>query len=163
MGQAESVPFLFTGGFIMKRLCGVLLVLASAALASGADDKKDNAANEELRKFEGTWALVSLEIDGKPAERPFDKVVIKDDKATFSLGDKVIVEVTFSVDPTKNPKTMDATTTSGPDKGKKTFCIYELDGDNLKVCMPEGEQRPKELSAKEGSKCSLFVWKRMKN
>ena len=38
----------------MKRLFGVLL-LASAVLAVGADDKKDDAAKEDLKKMEGTW------------------------------------------------------------------------------------------------------------
>jgi uncharacterized protein (TIGR03067 family) len=138
----------------MKRLFGMLLVLASAALASGADDKKD---------MEGTWELVSLEVDGKPvpaADWPFSKIVVKGDKATFSKGDKAIAETTFSVDPTKKPKTMDATYTMGPNKGEKVLAIYELDGDNLKVC---STQRPKEFSTKEGPKYSLVVWKRVKN
>jgi len=150
----------------MKQLFGMLLLLASAALASGADDKKGNAAQEELKKFEGTWALVSLEVEGKlvPAtDAKVSKIVVKGDTVTFSHDDKVVAEAIFSVDPTNNPKTMDSTLTIGPNKGKKTLCIYELDGDNLKVCMPQGEQRPKEFSAKEGSNCSLFVWKRMKN
>ena len=57
---------------------------------------------------------------------------------------------------------MDATWTMGPKKGMKALSIYELDGDNLKVCSTEGGQRPKEFTAREGSKCSLAVWKRMK-
>lgn len=150
----------------MKRFFGMLLVLASVALAGGADDKKDNAAQEELKKFDGTWALVSLEIDGKPVPAHVvkdGKLVVKSDKATFFKGDQVTAGTTFSVDPTKNPKTMDATWTCGPNKGKKVLAIYELEGDNLKVCSTEGEQRPKEFSAKESSGCRLVMWKRMKN
>jgi uncharacterized protein (TIGR03067 family) len=142
----------------------MLFVLASAALASGADDKKE-AANEELKKFAGTWEMVSLEIDGKPVPAKDVKditLVVKGDKATFLKGDKETAGTTFSVDPTKKPKTMDATWTSGPNKGKKDLSIYELDGDNLKVCSTAGEQRPKKFSAKEGSGCNLVVWKRMK-
>ena len=144
----------------MKCLFGMLLVLASAALASGAEKKE--AANEELKKFAGTWALVSLEVNGKlvPADKVKDiKLVVKGGKATWSRAGKVIAESTFAVDPTKKPKTMDSTFTSGPDKGEKILSIYELDGDNLKVC---SAQRPKEFSTKEGYQCRLGVYRRMR-
>lgn len=150
----------------MKQLFGMLMVLASTVLACGADAGKDNAAREELKKFAGTWALVSLEVDGKtaPADDIKDtRVVIKGNKATFSHRDKVVAETIFSLDPMKKPKTMDATSTLGPNKGQKTLAIYELDGDNLKVCSTQGEQRPKEFAANQGSGCSLYVWKRMKD
>jgi uncharacterized protein (TIGR03067 family) len=150
----------------MKRVLGILLVLVSAALAGRADDKKDNATQEELKKFAGTWELVSLEVDGKvfPAADVKDiKVVVKGDKANFSLGSMGDAATTFSVDPAKKPKTMDSIWTMGPKKGMKTLSLYEVEGDNLKICSTEGEQRPKEFTAKEGSKCRLAVWKRLKN
>ena len=47
----------------MKRIFGMLL-LAGAALAVAADDKKDDA-KAELKKFEGNWTAVSFKKDGK--------------------------------------------------------------------------------------------------
>jgi uncharacterized protein (TIGR03067 family) len=43
-------------------------------------------------------------------------------------------ESTMSVDPKKDPKTVDNAHESGPHKGKKQFGIYKLDGDKWTVC-----------------------------
>ena len=148
----------------MVRLLGVLLV-AGAALAVAADDKKDDA-KDELKKFEGTWVLVSSERDGEkaPAEelkKVMPKAVVKGDKVTLSVGDKTVMEAEFTIDPTKKPKTIDSTATTGPDKGKKTLGIYEIDGDTFKICYNEKE-RPKEFSAKKGSGNTLDTYTREK-
>jgi hypothetical protein len=71
--QARQNPSLslFTGGWIMKRLFGMLLLLASAALASGADDKKAEAirlidkALEALGGEEKTLALPAFQGKSK--------------------------------------------------------------------------------------------------
>jgi uncharacterized protein (TIGR03067 family) len=53
--------------------------------------------------------------------------------------------------------------TEGPDKGKTFLGIYELSGDDYKVCFaPAGKGRPVEFSSKEGSGNILQVWKRGK-
>ena len=149
----------------MKRLFGVLLI-AGAALVIGADEKKDDAVKEEMKKFEGTWVCVSVEQMGEKA--PADavkgiKAVVKGDKVTISQGDMVLDESTYTVDPTKKPKTMDITTTTGTDKGKKSYAIYQLDGDKLLICMVENEKdRPKELATKKDSKGTLIEYKREK-
>jgi uncharacterized protein (TIGR03067 family) len=152
----------------MMRWWGVLL-LAGFLLPAGAalvmaDDKKDDAAKEELKKFEGTWKLVSTEHDGEKAPEEAiktAKAMTKGGKVMLSVDGKTIMEVDIMVDPTKKPKTIDATVTSGPDKGKKTVGIYEIDGDMLKICFAEKE-RPTEFSAKKGSSCTLDVYKREK-
>ena len=146
----------------MLRLWGVLLV-AGAALAIAADDKKDDA-KAELKKFEGTWQLVSSEPEGEkaPAEAiKTAKATAKGNKVTLSVGGKEIMELTFTVDPTKKPKTIDSTATSGPDKGKKSLGIYEIEGDTLKICYNEKE-RPKDFSAKKGSGNTLDTYTREK-
>jgi len=55
---------------------------------------------------------------------------------------------------------MDATAVLAPNKGKKAFAIYELDGDTFKICTGEGNKRPAAFATKEGSGFSLMVWKR---
>ena len=54
---------------------------------------------------------------------------------------QAVLHAAGTVDPstleaTTNPKMMDMTITEGPDKhrGKTSLVIYELDGDNLKLC-----------------------------
>jgi uncharacterized protein (TIGR03067 family) len=146
----------------MKRLLGVLL-LAGTALAIGADDKKDDAAKEELKKMEGTWLLVSGESNGEmmPAEMVKTiKAVLKGDKLSIHFGDNMVFEGTMTVDPSKKPKTMD--TVSAKDKNVKGVAIYELDGDSFKICVGTKGERPTEFTAKKGSGCSLYVYKREK-
>jgi uncharacterized protein (TIGR03067 family) len=143
----------------MKQLLGIVIV-AGAVLAVAADDPKD-----EMKKMEGTWLVVSAENDGE--KLPDDvikmmKSIVKGDKVSIYLGDKVVGEATFTVDPSKKPKTMDSVSTMGPDKGKKSLAIYEFDGDTMKICFTEGDERPKEITAKKGSKCFLVVYKREK-
>jgi uncharacterized protein (TIGR03067 family) len=152
----------------MMRLWGVLLLAGGALVVGGAlataDDKKDDAVKEEMKKFDGTWQLVSSERDGEkaPAEAiKTAKAVGKAGKVTMSVEGKTVMEADFTVDPTQKPKTIDATATSGPDKGKKSLGIYEFDGDMLKICYSEKE-RPKEFSTKKGSGCTLDVYKREK-
>src|SRR4051812_21154096 len=102
----------------MMRLCGVLLA-AGAALALAADDKKDDA-KDELKKFDGTWVVVSVEMDGEKApeegiKKAMPKAVGKEGTVTFFAEGKEQGQATFTVDPTKKPKTLDATMTGGPD------------------------------------------------
>ena len=51
----------------------------------------------------------------------------------------------------------------GPNKGKTLVGIYEVKGDELKVCHGDpGADRPKEIASKEGSGLSLITLKRVK-
>lgn len=69
----------------------------------------------------------------------------------------------FTVDPSKSPKTIDVTITEGDNKDKTMKGIYEIDGDNYKVCYaPFGKDRPKEFSSKGEEGLVLSVWKRDK-
>jgi uncharacterized protein (TIGR03067 family) len=87
------------------------------------------------------------------------KSVVKGDKVTVSTGDKVVAEVTITVDPSKKPKWMDSVTTG---EDKKALAIYELDGDTLKICVGLKGERPKEFTGKKDSGCALYVYKREK-
>jgi uncharacterized protein (TIGR03067 family) len=147
----------------MKRLLGALLL--AGALPAAAADPKDDAIKEELKKLEGTWTPVSIENDGQkadPEQVKKLKLVIKDGKWTVYINDKVSTRATFTIDPTKKHKTLDMTGTMGGDKGQKYLAIYQLDGDNLKVCIGDTKTRPKAYDAKTGSRHQLEVWKRVK-
>jgi uncharacterized protein (TIGR03067 family) len=68
------------------------------------------------------------------------------------------------LDPDKTPKTIDLTLTGGSNKGKTLAGIYQLDGDNLKVCLfGVGKDRPKEFDTKKGTDGMLLVLKRKKS
>src|SRR5215813_11569378 len=100
----------------------MLLVLALLVAAEGKDDKA------ELKKFEGTWQLVSEVMDGK--EQPADHVKrirwIFDDKGHWKVEEdgKVIFAGDMKVYPDRKPKAADSTlTNAGEHKGKIVHAI----------------------------------------
>jgi uncharacterized protein (TIGR03067 family) len=136
-----------------------VLGLSTSALA-GADAAKDDAKN-----LEGTWLVVSAEVDSVklPEETAKSiKLVLKGDHYQVILGEGTD-EGTFKVLPDKSPKAMDITGTKGPNKGKTYKAIYELKDDTLKICYGlDGKQRPTDFSTKADSKRFLVTYKRQK-
>jgi uncharacterized protein (TIGR03067 family) len=144
-----------------------LLVLA-VGLLIGRGDRKDDASKKELETLQGTWGLVSAKQDGK--NLPEDavkktKITFKNDIYVFpdASGIATSHEGIIKVDPSKKPKWMDSKATNDAAKGKLSLGIYEIAGDDYKVCFaPPGKDRPKEFSSKPGSGHILQVWKRAK-
>ncbi len=65
--------------------------------------------------------------------------------------------------PSAKPKALDITGTEGPNKGKTILCIYEHDGDTLRVCYDlSGKSRPSEFKTKTGTPLFLVEYKRQK-
>jgi uncharacterized protein (TIGR03067 family) len=129
-----------------------------------AQDATDSAIKKELARLEGTWQLISAESEGKksPDEQVAKiRVVIKDGKHSVYFSDKALAkEVTFRIDPNKQPKTTDDLL-----EGNKIIRgIYELDGDTLRSCVaPIDKDRPTEFSARPGTGYTLRVFKRVKD
>src|SRR5260370_31254951 len=130
----------------MKRYAFLVLV---AGLLIAAD-----APNDDAKKLEGTWVLTAGENDGKKMSDDAlkgAKLTIEGDKHTVKVGDATY-KGTHKLDPTKKPKTIDITDTDGPFKDKTVLAIYELDGDDFKICYSQpGKDRPKDFHAKEGT------------
>jgi uncharacterized protein (TIGR03067 family) len=143
-------------------LC-TLVLTAPGGTGARADDKADVA--KELKKFQGTWTFESVEAGGKEipaAEFKGMTVTFEGDKYTVKKGDEVIQAATQKLDPSRSPKTLDATVTEGPNKGAVILAIYEISGDKLKVCFDEeGKKRPTEFKSASGSQ-TLVVHKRVK-
>lgn len=143
----------------------VQAVLAlTAVMLAGADNPKADVGKKELQKLQGTWVAVSREENGQrvpPEELKHITVSFRGDKFTVRRGDKVIQAGTQKLDPTKKPKTLDATATEGEDKGTTLLGIYELKGDTLRVCFAaKGKSRPTEFKTKANSGRFLVVLKR---
>ena len=138
-----------------------LLVLI---LLIGAEGKVDKT---ELKKFEGTWQLVSEVMDGK--EQPADYVKrirwIFDDKGSWKTvdGGKTIFTGCIKLYPDLNPKAADSTLTNEGDlNGKVVRAIYELDGDTLKQSWVVERERPRALDPKPEPGVNYSVYKRVK-
>jgi uncharacterized protein (TIGR03067 family) len=147
---------------LVTLLC-ILGLTASGGTGARADDKAD--VEKELKMFQGTWTFESVEAGGK--EVPADQfkgmtVTFEGDKYSVKTGDMVVEAATLKLDPSKSPKTLDATVAEGPNKGTVILGIYEINGDTLKVCFdPEGKKRPTEFKSAPGSQ-TLVVHKRVK-
>jgi uncharacterized protein (TIGR03067 family) len=142
-----------------------LVLVLAAGLALAADDVKKDPLDKEYARFEGTWQIVSLEIEGMkiPAEAIKDAQLIIKGKE-FTMKEKIATyRGNFIIDPDKKPKTIDMKFTEGPEKGNTSYGIYELDGDNFKLCLTiTGKNRPTEFAAKPKSGHGYEVLKREK-
>lgn len=109
----------------------------------------------ELKRFEGTWRSVSSESNGKAAPKDVATsliIIFKGDGFTMrEVGKDRALKGTMKVDPSKTPKELDWTA-EVLEKKRTTIGIYAFEGDTLKVCYtPEGGQRPKTFSTKDGT------------
>ena len=147
---------------------GVFTVRALAGDSTPApnDPKKENKkVKTDAETLQGAWAIATLEIDGsKFPDGAFkgSKIIVTGDKfTTISMG--ATYKGTFKVDAAASPKTIDMTFTEGPEKGTTALGLYELDGDNWKICLAvTAKERPKAFATKPGSGFALETLTREK-
>ena len=135
----------------------VLGVVGVTAAVGPDDDVK-----ADLKKLEGAWRLVGLEVGGKavnpdtwgrPVRREFSGT-----KSSFASGERV-VDGQITINPSKTPKWIDETLVTD----KRFQGIYELKGDTLRLFMErQGGQRPTEFKTKEGTQQAVETYERVK-
>jgi uncharacterized protein (TIGR03067 family) len=152
----------------MKRHALFLLAVASfivgAGLAAGGDDE---AIKKDRKQMEGTWRVITFEMDGEKAQaEQLEKrrsIYRADGTIIVQREGKTVTQGTTKIDPTKKPKQSEATFTEGELQGKRVLAIYEIDGDHMKACYAlPGQDRPTEFSSKPGSGHILITYKREK-
>ena len=148
---------------MMLRMFTALAFLTPVTLAA-ADDA---AVKEEFKALEGSCKVVAGLQGGH--EIPKDKlprttyVLHADGKVTARTPEGETL-ATFTVDPAKNPKTLDFVLESGEAKGKKQYAIYKLEGDKMTIFVtqpgsPAGD-RPRDFTAKD-TDARLLVFERV--
>ena len=112
---------------------GMALILALGMLGAVTVDAQEGAVKEEMKKLQGTWIRIYVDVEGKKTEdgkkEPGKAIIL-----TIN-GDKYGGE-TFTLDPTKNPKHINVTTVDDNGKAITLPGIYELKGDIFKLCFP---------------------------
>jgi uncharacterized protein (TIGR03067 family) len=150
------------------RAC-VLVASSVALIITATLSAQEDAVKKELAKLEGTWSIVSAEENKEavPADIVNElKFVFKGSELTLKGVERIInkvAKVKIKIDPGTTPKTIDFTIEAGSEKGSVIEGIYELKGDDLKVCAQTVERnRPTEFATKPASNLILFVLKRDK-
>ena len=141
----------------------LVALVAGAWLASAAGTGRGAEADKD--ELQGVWVPTSMEINGQPAsakEVERTRFTFKGEKLLFrhSKDEGKEEEGTFKADSKKSPKQLDITI-----KNKTLHGIYEVKGDELKVCYETGEKpenRPTKFATNKEEELVLIVFKRQK-
>jgi len=139
----------------MRSVTVTVLVLALASVAA------DEAAKKAPADLQGTWKLVSIEVNGTAREFGDNtpRLVIKGDQVRYA-GEPL---ATLKADPATTPKCLDLNFLSPKNSYEG---IYAVDKDTLKVCVSlptEGaKERPQEFATKDKDNVRLLVFERDK-
>jgi uncharacterized protein (TIGR03067 family) len=141
-----------------------VFVLVGAALTAGSEARQ-TAVEKDLKRLAGTWEAVGAVVDGvkqEPRKGKGHRLVIRDDSYTLEASSKPFAKGTLKVDPSKKPPALDLIPSEGDVAGKTIPCIYEIKGDELRVCVGRIDQsRPTEFDSKEGTKHMLNIYRRI--
>ncbi len=132
----------------MRSALAILLTLAAGVLAAPAPFIKSPARTpafspeEEMKRMLGKWHRVSCTYGQlPPVPKPLnDSVVFSMNKITYNDGSGAVWDLKLGVEGGK--KTWDI---SQPGSGAKWLGLYEMDGDNLRVCFTSNPTRPPTL------------------
>ena len=124
----------------------------------------------ELKKFQGTWKMVSGEMDGQKLKDEHvkrSKVVFTGDKAKLFMPHQckdTMNAVTTKLDPSKDLKIINWVRANGPNAGKTMPAIYKFEGsDTLHICFdPMMATVPEKFGTNVGSGHIWHTFKRVK-
>lgn len=134
------------------------------ASESAAKTPESAAGSAPATEFEGDWPMVSGVMNGQPMDQSlvqWVKRMTRGNRITVMAGPQVMMQVTFTTDPSQSPKAIEYVNLAGTNKGKAQSGIYALEGDLLKVCVAApGSPRPAAFESVKGDGRTLTVWKR---
>lgn len=139
----------------------ILLLFASSTFVFGAAPQ----APDDAARLQGSWAIVSVEIEGGPL--PMDmlknaRLSVEGNRYSVRLGETNL-EVIFKLDASTFPKAIDLIVLDGPDRGKIHRGIYTFEADQFKICrtiVPD-TSRPLEFTTWPDSGFLMGVWRRV--
>jgi uncharacterized protein (TIGR03067 family) len=114
----------------------------------------------DLKSLQGTWNIVSLEMEGQSMPCGEAAIVVKGSRfTTTAMGGEY--SGTLQVDEATSPRSFDLTFEAGPEGGNTSYGIYELEADTWKICLTlRGGTRPKKFATRAGSGLALETLKR---
>lgn len=153
-----------------RSIIGLLVfgaLLSAIGTAASGDDAKEKAIKKDRQQIHGTWRAVALEINGNKAKDEDAKklLVVNGSDGTWTLFSegKEISKGTSTIDPTKNPKTIDFKPTEGAGQGNQYLGIYELGNKTRRLCFaPKEKGRPAEFVSSPDSEIIIVAFEREK-
>ncbi len=157
---------------------GAVGLARQAPGGKGADDgsrpsaRAGGASRGDSERIQGTWIMIAQETNGDevPPEKDVKMVVTADTLATvYPEGDPWQEQdrkngkdrVSYRIEPSRQPKTIDLTDLAGPRKGKTTLGIYRVDGDTLQICIDTDDgERPTGFDTESGDHARLMIFRR---
>lgn len=137
----------------------------ACAVVFGVSAPADDAA-KDLEKLQGTWTATEITVNGKTHTEGTLRFTFKKDQVIAEGDDEVkrdYAKVSIKLDPSTKPACIDIHVMAGEQKGAKMEGIYELKGDDLKICVKLlGNDRPTEFKAPDGSNTAVLILKRDK-
>src|SRR5262245_20979900 len=125
----------------------------------------NTVAADDAKAVEGTWTPIKAELAGEPMPDAVLKTIILKlvrGKYEVSVAGK-FDRGTYTQDMNAKPKGLVIQGTEGPNAGKTIPCIYELDGDTLRVCYDlSGKNAPADFKTASGTQLYLAVYTRKK-
>jgi len=150
----------------MKVFSITFVTLFGVMFSALGSAENDAAIRKDLANLQGEWSMVSGFADGQvmPEEmRKQMRRLCKGDETTTTIDGRLYFKAKITIDPAKQPKTIDYKMLEGPTKGQTQLGIYELDGDTLKACFGKpGAARPPDFTHTQGDGRTFSVWKREK-
>ena len=158
--------------FAVLAAIGIAVIGVSDSMAQNPP-KPAAPLSPELKALQGFWKPLSIMYEGKPevTVEGMKKITGVFDKAEYYMYyvDRSqeqpnvyrLAQMNVTLDATTNPKTFVFECVTGPLKGEKRHGIYELAGNELKVCYgPADKPRPTAFASAAGSGHFLEVWAR---
>jgi uncharacterized protein (TIGR03067 family) len=153
-------------------LAGVAVVVVSAGVARGANPQPA----DDLTALQGYWKPLQCEFQGvaQMTADEMTQITAVYDKSEYHLyfkekeGDKGgkprvyrVALANVELDPTTSPKSITFVVADGPFKGQRRHGIYELAGNQLRLCYgPSERPKPTEFKSPASSGYFLETWAR---
>ena len=167
-----SSPFVAT--FVDVTGIIIYFTIASSILLSGLRQRQRRSRARTGGDLAGVWKVTSRETNGDlhhaadwekltSGEGIYfvfanEKLIILDPLAT-KVGQKPEpAEFSIDLDPGKTPRTFDAVMSGKREKEKKLLALYKHDGDQLTICITDGETSDRPTSFEAGRNSNLTMW-----
>jgi uncharacterized protein (TIGR03067 family) len=155
-------------GVAFEILTRATAAMKSASARSAGSKKKSagkSAPSGSATELEGEWQMLTAIMNGQPLEpkfAAFGKRITKGNETTVYTGPQILMKVTFTLDKSKSPNSIDYVIVQGLNAGKTQLGIFELSDVNLKICFAApGQPRPRDFSSQPGDSRTFTTWRKM--